>query len=289
MRSIFSAAILLCFLLFFFDGCNDNEARPSDYDIYVSDATSPYQILKYDGNGNNADVFIDHDLNWSQDILFREDDGVVLVSNLIGGKILRFNAADGGYIDEFASGISGPTRMKIGADNLLYVLQWNNSAPVLRYELDGTFVDEFTSVGIGEAIGIDWDAAGNLYVSSFTGRYVKKFDPSGNDLGIFTNTALQGPTNIWFDASGNLLVLDYKAGVVRRYDSTGKFLDNVITGLSRPEGVAVLPDGKIMIGNGGTGSVKMYDQDFKFLKDVVKSKSGGLKTPNVVVIRARGY
>ncbi len=70
--------------------------------------------------------------------------------------------------------------MKIGADSLLYVLQWSGNGKVRRYELDGTFVDDFTSVGVTQSIGIDWDNDGNLYVSSYGGDNVRKFDTNGN-------------------------------------------------------------------------------------------------------------
>src|SRR3990170_1225071 len=96
--------------------------------IYISDAGNfnlpPWQILKFDANGENGEVFIDDHLDWPQDIVFLEDQNVVLISNLKSGQILRFNARTGDYIDVFAGSIGGPTRMKIGVDSLLYVLQW---------------------------------------------------------------------------------------------------------------------------------------------------------------------
>ena len=55
-------------------------------EIYVSDAgnfnTPPWQILKYDENGDNPEVFIDDHLGWPQDIVFLEEANTVLISNL---------------------------------------------------------------------------------------------------------------------------------------------------------------------------------------------------------------
>ena len=130
--------------------------------------------------------------------------------------------------------------MKIGPDDLLYVLQWQGNGRVRRYQLDGTYMGEFTSVGVNESIGLDWDAAGNLYVSSFNGGtngYVRKFDTSGDDLGKFIETGLQGPTNIWFDNTGNLFVNDWQGGAVRKFGSDGTFISNFASGLSQVEGV----------------------------------------------------
>lgn len=258
-------------------------------EIWVSDAgasSNPrYQILKYDENGRNPEVFTTQNLAWPQDILFMEETEVVLVSNLNSGTIDRYNIDTGAFINSFATGIDGPTRMKIGADNLLYVLQWNGDGKVLRYQLDGTFVDEFTDVGVTQSIGMDWDGQGNLYVSSFNDGSVRKFDPAGNDMGLFITTNLVGPTNIWFRPNGDLMINDWSAGLVARFNSSGSFLRNSITGLNRPEGIAFFANGDFLIGNGGTGSVKMYGSNNAFISDLVSSGVGGLVNPNAVVIR----
>lgn len=262
------------------------------WDLYVvdigPDRLAPWQVLKYDQNGENPEVFIDSQLNGPQDIIFLESLNQALVSNYGSNKITRYHADTGEYIDDFATGINGPTRITVGPDNLLYVLQWAGNGRVLRYKRDGTFVDEFTQVGVSNSIGLDWDKDGNLYVSSFDAGHVRKFDQNGNDLGLFISTNLTGPTNIWFDSSGNLLVLDWTAGVVRRFSSDGGFMGNFITGLNEPEGKAFLDNGNFLIGNGGTGSVKEYQSNGVFVRDFVSSGLGGLVKPNGLRIRHTG-
>jgi len=262
---------------------------PQTTEIYVSDAhnfSPPWKILKFDENGENPETFIDTVLAWPQDIVFLEDQHIVLISNLNSGRITKYNSSTGEYIGDFATGISGPTRMKIGKDSLLYVLQWTGSnPPVRRYKLDGTFVDEFTSVGVPQSIGIDWDSNGNLYVSSYNGKNVRKFDQNGNDLGLFVNSNLLGPTNIWFDDNGDLLVSDYNGTAVKRFDSSGNYLGDFITGIHFSEGVDFFPNGNILIGNGTTHSVKMFDSNGTYIEDFIPSGSGGLVTPNAIVIR----
>jgi len=124
-------------------------------------------------------------------------------------------------------------------------LQWNGNGRVLRYQLDGTYLGEFTSVGVSQSIGLDWDSSGNLYVSSYNGDHVRKYDSNGNDQGLFINTNLVGPTNVTFVDNGDLLVSDYDGAKIRR----------------------------------------MYDSEGNFIKNFVSSGSGGLNTPNAVVIR----
>ncbi|MCB0397931.1 MAG: T9SS type A sorting domain-containing protein, partial [Flavobacteriales bacterium] len=162
---------------------------------------------------------------------------------------------------------------------------WNGTGKVKRYQLDGTFVDDFTAVGVSQSIGLDWDQSGNLYVSSYGGKLVRKFDTAGQDSGVFISANLLGPTNIWFDVNGDLLVTDYNGTAVKRFDHSGTYLGDFITGLSKAEGMAFLPDGHILIGNGASKSVKEFDAGGAYVGERISGGSGGLLTPNAVVIR----
>jgi len=75
------------------------KATAQDYDIYVSDAGNfsqpPWQILKFDQNGENPEVFITENLDWPHDIVFLEDTNSVLISNFNSGRIDRYNASTG--------------------------------------------------------------------------------------------------------------------------------------------------------------------------------------------------
>jgi len=277
--------ITIAILLLFFA----SDLFAQDTAVYVSDAgnfsTPPWQILKYDGNGENPEVFINQNLGWPQDIIFLDDANTVLISNLSSNQITRYNAETGAYIDVFAPVPGGPTRMKIGNDNLLYVLQWNGNGRVLRYQLDGTYVGEFTSVGVSQSIGLDWDSTGNLYVSSYNSDLVRKFSSSGSDLGIFISSNLVGPTNVTFDDNGDLLVSDYDGGRVKRFDSNGNYLSDFISGVGKVEGIARFANGNILVGTGSGHSVRMYDSEGTFISNFISNGSGGLNTPNAIVIR----
>ncbi len=260
-----------------------------NYSVYVSDAGNfsnpPFQILKFDANGQNGQVFISQHLDWPQDIFFLENENVVLVSNLHNGRITKFDASTGAHLGEFATGIGGPTRMKLGPDSLLYVLQWLGDGKVKRYSLDGAFVDDFTAIGVPFSIGLDWDTLGNLYVSSYNGKYVRKFSPTGADLDNFVSTNLAGPTNIWFAENGDLMVIDYNSASVKHFDSQGNYKGIFISGLPQGEGVDFLPNGNILIGCGGTSSVRVYDAAGTFLNNLVPSGTLNLLRPNAVVLR----
>lgn len=259
-------------------------------EIYVSDVgtnrNGPHRIWRYDENGEFPEVYISSGLSRPQDIIFLEDQGVVLVSNLGGNNINKYDIESGGFIGAFASNLAGPTRIDIGPDRLIYAIQWNGG-PVKRYEQDGTFVDDFTSISINEAIGMAWDNQRNLYVSSFnngTNGFVLQFDQEGNRLGNFINSDLSGPTDIWFDGSGNLLVNDWAANSVKRFNSEGVFMGVFISGVAQPEGVAVL-GGNILLGASGNSSVPMYTSNGSFVEELITPGKGGLTTPNAVIVR----
>lgn len=274
-----------------------HSALSQDYDIYVTDAgnfsTGPWQVLKFDAQGQNPEVFTTQ-VSWPQDILFLEDQGIALISNFNTNRINRHDADTGELIDTFASNLSQPTRMKIGPDGLLYVLQWSGSGTVKRYQLDGTPVSDFTSVEVNTSIGLDWDADGELYVSSFQDAVVRRFDEQGTDLGLFIETGLTGPTNLEFADDGTLLVLDYQGGAIRRFSAAGAFLENFTTSISQPEGFARLPSGQYLAGHGGTpgfgqpggpGSVKLFESDGTFVSDIVELGAADLLQPNGVTVR----
>lgn len=268
----------------------------TDYFIFVSDAggfnSPPWQILRYDLNGDNPVVFIpsqtfeDQNVGWPQDILLLEDQNVILISCLVGNRITRHNANTGEYIDDFAAVAGGPTRMKIGPDDLIYVTQWSvGTNRILRYEQDGTFVDEYTNDGVPRGIGIDWDANDNLYVTSYSGNSVTQFDDTGVSQGNFITTNLNGPTNILSESDGNFLVLNWSIGTIERFDNTGNFIETFTTEVTQPEGIAINPiNGNYLVGNGGPGRVDEFEPDGTYVGPVFNDGFGGLIQPNAVVV-----
>ncbi|GJM09342.1 MAG: hypothetical protein DHS20C11_16180 [Lysobacteraceae bacterium] len=266
-------------------------SSPSAYEIFVSDAggfnSPPWQILRYAEDGSNPQVFTNEQLGWPQDILFLPGTDDVLISNLTTSRINRHHAESGDFVDVFDQAISQPTRLAIGPDGLIYALQWSGDGLVKRYQRDGTALGNFTSVGISQAIGLDWDTNGNLYVSSFDQAAVHRFDSNGQYLGVFIQSNLQGPTNIFF-LGDDLLVLDWTAGSIARFDKDGTFVDTFAAGLRQPEGIAELPDGNLLIGNGQGKTVREHTADGAFVANRIARAAGGLIQPNAVVIRSTG-
>lgn len=274
----------------------DSLSQTSHY-MYVSDAGNfnipTSQILRYDLDGSNPQTFISSDtfaannVGWPQDILFLEDQGVVLISCLIGNKITKHDATTGAYIEDFAAVPGGPTRMKIGPDDKIYVVQWSTTDnKVLRFEQDGTPLGEYTDTGVSRSVGIDFDGAGNMYVGSYGGNTVTKFDSAGNSLGILINTELSGPTNVMIEQGGTILVLNWNGGNIKRFDASGAIIETFTTEVTQPEGIAIHPISfNYVVGNGGPAKIDEFSADGTFVGTIVASGSGGLMQPNAVVFR----
>ncbi len=206
-------------------------------------------IKKYDENGNYLGNFIAPNyggLIAPEDILFHPD-GTMLVTGAGNTTIKRYDGQTGQYLGNFSSGYSLeiPSKMSIGWDSLLYVTQWGTTQnKVVRFDLDGNFVDEFTKTPAPNGLGHLWDANKNFYISIYgngANGTIQKFDSLGNSLGTFINSSiLQGPTDIWFDTNGDMLVEDWTVGRVLRYNSSGQYLGIFVNGLTNPEGMAFL-------------------------------------------------
>lgn len=257
--------------------------------IYVSDAGNfnkpPWHILRFYEDGSESQIFIDEFLNWPQDILFLHDEREVLISSLGSGCINVYDIETGRCLREFACGIGGPTRISIGPEGLLYVLQWNGPGKVLRYDLSGELIDEFTSLAIPQAIGMAWDEDENLFVSSYSEDKVYRFDSHGIFIEVFIDSNLVGPTNIWFDYNGDLLVSDYGGTAVKRFNPAGEYVSDFLSGLSKSEGYLQLENGDYLIGNGATSSIRRFRHDGTPLGDFSQEGNIPLLNPNAIAIR----
>lgn len=259
--------------------------------IYVSDVgverKGPFKIKKYDISGNYITDYITTNLSRPQDIVFIENKGEALISNLGSGSITRHDINTGEFKSIFAAELQGPTRIDIGPDGLLYVLQWDGG-PVKRFNLNGVFIDDFTSVSITRAIGMAWDSNNNFYVSSWANGengFVEKFNSKGIFLERLISDNLRGPTDIWMDENDDLYVNDWTDNNIKRFRLDGAFLGVFALGIQNPEGVAFLEDGSIIVGSAQSRSVLKYDSNGKYKGNIIHPESGRLFTPNAVVLR----
>ncbi len=124
-----------------------------------------------------------------------------------GDKITTFGGtgrADGKLV--------GPQYLALDGKGYLWVTDWGN-ARVVRYDLDGKFIQAIEGIGGPTGIAVYED---RLYVSDKTSKQVLIYDLSGNPLGSLGDGVLTGPEGISFTPDGQLLVAD--ANGVRQCD-----------------------------------------------------------------------
>jgi DNA-binding beta-propeller fold protein YncE len=72
-----------------------------------------------------------------------------------------------------------------------------------------------------------------VYVASLNDNTVRRFSPSGQDLGIFASVGLNEPMNLAFDARGNLFVVNNGDNSIVKFSQSGKALGVVVSLLGR--------------------------------------------------------
>src|SRR5205085_11887365 len=116
-------------------------------------------------------------------------DGNLYVSSRDTRQVLRFNLKTGAFIDVFAQGggMAAPFQIQFGPDGNLYVAFGFTSDGVARFngstgaplpapgQAGALFVPPGQITGVR---GLTFGPDGNIYVSSFSGDVIKRFDPT---------------------------------------------------------------------------------------------------------------
>lgn len=94
----------------------------------------------------------------------------LLVCDLLGDQVLRYDGTTGAFLGVFASGavIDGPEGITVGPDGNVYIAS-EYSANVTKWSPSGAYLGEFVSPGEGGLMGeqdLEFGPDGNLYVMS---------------------------------------------------------------------------------------------------------------------------
>jgi DNA-binding beta-propeller fold protein YncE len=149
----------------------------------------------------------------------------------------------------------------------LLVAAWDPHS-IHRFDLEtGAHRGIFIAGGITHPAGMAFGPDGNLYVTSFSGWTVQRFDAaSGAPLGTFIpmGSGLRQPAALEFRPDGRLWVHNQYDNEVLRFDAhTGAFMDFFITsgagGISAATDMAFGPDGDVYIAGRYTENVVRFD------------------------------
>ncbi|MDQ2986396.1 MAG: hypothetical protein M3R13_06705, partial [Armatimonadota bacterium] len=153
----------------------------------------------------------------------------LLVCDLLGDQVLRYDGDTGAFLGVFASGpFDGPEGITVGPDGNVYIAS-EYSSNVTKWSPSGTYLGEFVAPGSGGLTGeqdLEFGPDGNLYVMShitLVADSVWKFDgTTGAFLGMHGLGG--GPAHThgmaWRPSDGDLYQVNLTGGTgeVRRYD-----------------------------------------------------------------------
>lgn len=238
------------------DANNDNLAFDSTGRLFVSSSqTGAITEVLDDGSTR---VVKEGGISDPSGIVVAEVDGVEQVTVLATQALLTFDGATGEELDRLNmvpdanSPLETPgagASLRIDDEGLL-VLDWTPGAGVEAWDVDGNAV----VATYASAFGFDVIRfGGELYSSQFFSNNVARLG-AGDPVAVFDVNA---PTGL-AASSTDLYVASYNDGTILQLAADGVLLDAPIViaeGLAQPEGLAVLPDGDLVVVETGTGDV----------------------------------
>ncbi len=221
-------------------------ALDAEGNLYVADTVND-RIQKYDANG----VFLAYAGGFGSDVKMEQpwsmavaDDGTVFVASTWDHTILKLDKdlkqihkwGAGGQVTEGDSDpfkLFGPRGITLAPNGNVLITDTGNSR-VVEYTAGGDFVRQFGSVGtsgapleFSEPVGIEVNAAGDIYISDFWNKRVVVLD---NDLNLKATIAVdawgsQAVSERAYMAllgDGRLLVTDPTGGNILAFGSDGE-------------------------------------------------------------------
>ena len=220
------------------------------------------------------------------------------IDTLAGTGVAGFSGDNG---PANAARLDQPGDVAIDAAGNVYIADLNNSR-VRRVAVDGT-ITTFAGTGVSglsgdngpataarlaNPVGLDLDAAGNLYVADFDNHTVRKITPGGTisrvagtgtqgysgDNGPATAARMSSPADVAVDGAGNVFIAEFNGHRVRKVSPGGTITTVAGTGtqgysgtdgpataaqMSSPAGVDVDSSGNLFVAEFGNHVIREVD------------------------------
>ncbi len=189
--------------------------------------------------------------------------GDLYVSDFINGSVSRFDGTTGALVATPVPAATHP-----GASGMAFLL--NNDlivgegtiGVIARYEADGGVdLGTFTQGGgLSRPRGITRAPDGTFVVASRQSNSVLQLDPcSGDVIGTWATGGLAAPIDLEFAPNGHLFVASVENDSMVEYDAGGAFVRSYTTNLVDPVGIAIHPDGRVLVSDAATGAIESFD------------------------------
>jgi sugar lactone lactonase YvrE len=244
-------------------------------------------------------------------------DGLLYYPHMLTGEVFRI-APGGGAPELVATGVHEPVAVRFDRAGVLHVLSRGVAGIVTRVDLFGTGAESLVTSGVPGLDNAAFDAENRMFVSSYAGGGVLELHPDGRTREI-TPRGFAGPYGVTIDLGGTVHVADHyrltrpqgpdggvattelltfahgiaadgdllhvtsQYGQVRTYDRESRSARTRATGLDQPLGLAVRPDGVLVVAEAGAGRVLAIDAE-----DTVTVLADGLGRPVDVALDDEG-
>ena len=261
--------------------------------VYVSDS-GHNRIMAYHANGTYANITIGYEMHAADElsgpfyVRVSDDGSTLIVSDTGNAQVKEFvlDASDGtyGHNAAFTDHIDDPNFLPTGIAvdddaGRIYVLNhFRTELYVFNSTLGLVGVPLDISGSARQASGLALGGDGRLVVTSIGNGNVSTFDVNGSLVSNFNIPSPFGvglsaaPADVEFDRDGNLVIMEQVGRGVGVRDRDGSLLyytdANRFYPLYQPSGVAVDPNGRIIVANNGAGTIDVYDHAGGFVSRV---------------------
>ena len=134
--------------------------------------------------------------------------GILYVSDSSGNRIYKINPATEQVTSFVSAGLSSPNGLLYDAPgNRLLVCSFRNHSPIQAVALDDSTVTTVVETTLSDLDGLTRDGLGRVYVSSFSGNAVFRFDASFSTAPEMVSQGHNGPADIFFNVIDNVLAV----------------------------------------------------------------------------------
>ncbi|MBN1782597.1 SMP-30/gluconolactonase/LRE family protein [bacterium] len=141
--------------------------------------------------------------------------GFLYVSDTNGGKIYKIRISDG-HVSILAQGLDKPNGLLYDArQDRLLVCFMKAASPIQAVDCQTGAVTLVKSTNLSNCDGLSRDAAGRIYVSSWTSGSVYRFDPDFIGGPVLISSGHHGPADIFVRPIADVLVVpNFQSGTV---------------------------------------------------------------------------
>ncbi|MGW0846241.1 outer membrane protein assembly factor BamB family protein [Streptomyces sp. NPDC002787] len=250
------------------------------------------QVWRISPDGGTPEV-VAEDVH--EPVAVRFDLGGVLhvLSRGVEGIVTRVDLHGSGTRTLVTSGLKGLDNAAFDAENRMFVSSFASSG-VTELHPDGR-TREIVRRGLSGPYGVTVDLGGTVYAAD----HYRLASPAAADEGEpVGTTAVGGPGGVkthllrpfahGITADGGLLHYTSQFGDVQTYDPRSGALRERARGLKQPIGIAVGPDGSLVVAETGAGRVVAVDAGSEPEPGTVTVLAEGLDQPTDVAFDARG-